>query len=93
MPHNHLGTNVNPIVGNSSAENLDLVIELVDSLQDLIDRFDQIRQYLDTHENNLLRTEPEVLQDGQIHLKTLHQWQEFVCRVMRELDTLVPPVG
>lgn len=93
MPHNHLGTNVNPIVGNSSAENLDLVIELVDSLQDLIDRFDQIRQYLDTHENNLLRTEPEVLQDGQIHLKTLHQWQEFVCRVMRELDTLAPPVG
>lgn len=93
MTHNHLGSNTNPTKQYISTEDLDLVIELVDSLQDLIDRLEQIRQYLDTHEDNLLRTELEVIQEDQIHLKTLHQWQELVGRVMGELDALAPPIG
>lgn len=74
-------------------DELDPVIELADSVRGLIDKFDQIRQILDIHENKLLKTDPEFQPcNPQPNLKTLQQWQNFIDRVVMELDTLTPPI-
>lgn len=74
-------------------DELDPVIELADSVRGLIDKFDQIRQILDIHENKLLKTDLEALPYySQPNLKTLQQWQDFIERVGTELDTLSPPI-
>lgn len=92
MLHPSLETN-HPENEDLPLDDLDPVVELADAVRTLIDKFDQIRQILDIHENKLLRTEPEALQcQPQTYSETLEQWQEFIGRVTTELDALTPPV-
>ncbi len=78
---------------NEYFDNLDPIEDLADSVTDLVEKLVRIHQNLEIHQYKLLKDDAEAYQRQEtVNPQAILQWQNFISRVVAELDTLIMPL-